>query len=73
MSDKDELLQPNAGDDMNDYQEDIDYILDNFDFERVKKAMDAMIWSFEHHDDEVPLEYSDDYDHRYKKIKKEKA
>lgn len=31
---------------MNDYQEDIDYILDNFDFERVKKAMDALEWKY---------------------------
>ena len=31
---------------MSDYQEDIDYILDNFDFERVKKAMDALKWKY---------------------------
>ena len=31
---------------MSDYQEDIDFILDNFDFERVKKAMDALNWSY---------------------------
>ncbi len=29
-----------------DYQEDIDDILDNFDFERVKKAMDALEWKY---------------------------
>ena len=31
---------------MNDYQEDIDYILDNFDFEKVKKVMDALEWKY---------------------------
>ena len=36
---------------MSDYQEDIDYILDNFDFERVKKAMDALEWCY--HDAET--------------------
>lgn len=35
---------------MSDYQEDIDYILDNFDFERIKKAMDALNWKY--HDSE---------------------
>lgn len=35
---------------MSDYQEDIDYILDNFDFERVKKAMNALDWCY--HDSE---------------------
>ena len=35
---------------MTDYQKDIDYILDGFDFERVKKAMDALNWKY--HDSE---------------------
>lgn len=30
--------------------------------------LDAMIWSFEHHDDNIPPEYSEDYDHRVEKI-----
>ena len=35
---------------MSDYQENIDYIIDNFDFERVKKAMNAVEWCY--HDSE---------------------
>lgn len=31
---------------MNDYQEDFDYILDSFDFERVKKVMDLLEWKY---------------------------
>ena len=31
---------------MSDYQEDIDYILDNFDFEKVKKVMDVLEWKY---------------------------
>lgn len=34
--------------------------------------LDAMIWSFEHHDDNIPLEYSEDYDRRVEKIVGEK-
>lgn len=35
--------------------------------EKWAEYLDAMIWSFEHFDDRVDLEYSEDYDHRYKK------
>ena len=37
-------------------QDDIDYILDSFDFERVKKAMNALDWAyFDSEDDEVSI------------------
>ena len=39
--------------------------------EKWAEYLDAMIWSFEHHDEVIPREYSEDYDHRYKKIKRE--
>lgn len=35
--------------------------------EKWAEYLDAMIWSFEHFDDIIDLEYSDDYDHRIEK------
>lgn len=35
--------------------------------EKWAEYLDAMIWSFEHHDDSPELEYSEDYDHRVTK------
>lgn len=34
-------------------------------FEEWQSILDKMIWSFEHLNDDVPIKYSEDYDHRY--------
>ena len=40
--------------------------------EEWEQILDKMVWSFEHHDDDIRPIYSDDYDHRYAMSKSDK-